>query len=109
MSRVDDALSSDGDEDFVHVAPGGIPISKGRADVILGNFIIINAVRFHFFFLFQLHRSIAKMKEVAFSDDDGDSFVSPVGSPNPNEAFSLGGRGKFLELKRKIENDQANR
>jgi len=45
------------------------------------------------------------MKEIPFSEYDAD-FLSPIGSPS--QGFSMGGPGKFQELKRKLEEDQAN-
>ncbi len=42
---------------------------------------------------------------MVLSDDDDP--LSPIGSPR--DPSNLGGRGKFLELKRKLEEDQANR
>ena len=45
------------------------------------------------------------MKEMILSDDEDP--LSPIGSPR--EVSNFGGRGKFLELKKKLEDDQANR
>ena len=53
----------------------------------------------------QVHGQLSQLHEI-ISDDDGDDILSPIGSP-PAEISALGGRDKFLQLKKKLEEDQA--
>ena len=54
----------------------------------------------------QVHGKLSQLHHEIISDDDGDDMTSPIGSP-PAEISALGGRNKFLQLKRKLEEDQA--